>query len=543
VSAKKRGVPTREWLASLNKWVSQCFQTQPLWRVRTPQRHWFCPYCGRAAFKAAPDGDLVRLISNHLAQQCEPFEEIGAVSIFNYAGLQARALPLRIKGWLGSTPAWRVRDHRERWVCPYCIRTTEASLAGGRVSREVLDQIIAHVTSCSAYKPETATRFHALEDIHDAVAERGTQEKLLDQINQLVRTQPVWQVILNNQNWVCPYCRRAIHDVAIRSTFELQNNAPSLICSHLTEVCRGYAEAHPAATSAERLLEAAHGRQVGQTSRIERERVTGQELGRASQVFNSVREELSEQASEMDLELAEARSKQLSMLPSLPVIPGLEFYVHYEPSHILAGDFYDFIELTNDRLGIAVGDVTGHGVNAALVMGMCKKVLNLMARMHDSPTKAVQRANDEIIKDLDGRTFVSLLYGELDPNSATLRFVRAGHEPLLVYNSERYPELQVLKPKGMAVGLTKGARFADTLKEATLTLQPGDLCCLYTDGLTEAQDPGGEEFGTARLHDLIASNGEAGAEELVQLILRQLRLFADGKPLDDDLTILTLRYG
>jgi len=129
VSAKKRGVPTREWLASLNKWVSQCFQTQPLWRVRTPQRHWFCPYCGRAAFKAAPDGDLVRLISNHLAQQCEPFEEIGAVSIFNYAGLQARALPLRIKGWLGSTPAWRVRDHRERWVCPYCIRTTEASLA------------------------------------------------------------------------------------------------------------------------------------------------------------------------------------------------------------------------------------------------------------------------------------------------------------------------------------------------------------------------------------------------------------------------------
>lgn len=556
----------RLWVDELRKWVRLCVSRQPVWQVTVFGDHWFCPYCGKIRVVAKPGEEMIQQIADvHLANDCDPFDDIGQPPIFPLKELQRRALHFFVKKNITSNPAWQVRDRSNRWVNPYSTHPTDIVL-GSKIDKTVLNLIVEHLQKDPELEKRGWDGFRSVEQIRQAVAKRATMEKVVSKLTRLVKEQDVWKVLTPSGAWICPYCRKVVETIVVRTPIDIEVNLPRMIADHLQGGCDGYKNKVAPATDALRLSNEALGvnptatttaspvnqRQgVPEMARPQqpggagpRPSVTQVDLGRITQVMMGEEAALAEQSAKIEKELQLAREKQRRMLPSeLPKIENLSFAVHYEPCDELGGDFYDFIELGQGKLGISIGDVTGHGVNAALVMGMCKKVMNLVAKFEFSPAKSLSLANEEIIKDLDGQTFVSMWYGILDPATGHLRYARAGHEPLMLYNVNRTPKHQHFKPRGMAVGLISGDKFEKLTEEAELQLIPGDLLILYTDGIPELQNPEGDQFGREGIEACVEKSAASPTPEgAIQALLSGAKDFARGVPVDDDLTILAWRF-
>ncbi len=231
------------------------------------------------------------------------------------------------------------------------------------------------------------------------------------------------------------------------------------------------------------------------------------------------------------------------MLPAeVPKAEGYELYCLYHPAEHIGGDFYDFFSLSDHEIAFLIGDVSGHGLEAALIMAMVRKSLKLHAQHHRSPAEVLRRTNLDINADLDARTFVSACYGVLDARGASLTFARAGHNLPVLFNPRRSPPIRHLESKGMVMGVYRGGLFDSTIEEMEIGMRPGDTLVLYTDGLTEARSPAGEPFGTGRLEAALArTHGDLDCQTLAGLLLEDVRTFAAGTPSDDDIAILCLR--
>lgn len=244
---------------------------------------------------------------------------------------------------------------------------------------------------------------------------------------------------------------------------------------------------------------------------------------------------------DMQTELEEAARKVQMMLPELPDLGEYELAVHYSPMEGVGGDFYDFIEIDEHRLGIVIGDVAGHGMGAAMVMSMTKQALKLFSRIHGKTTEALIRANAEIHGALKGELFVSIFFAILDRRTHVLSYARAGHNPPFLHNPSRDPATRTLDGKGMVVGSTGSKRFGDVLEEVSIPLEPGDLILLYTDGLVEAMNEESEEFGEDRLVLSLEANVDCEAQLIVDRLARNVTGFSRAQ--DDDRTMLVLRVG
>jgi len=246
--------------------------------------------------------------------------------------------------------------------------------------------------------------------------------------------------------------------------------------------------------------------------------------------------------------IPEAQRRQLHMLPKPPHITGFDFDCCYLPCSDVSGDFYDFVKIDETRLGICIGDVSGHGIEAAMVMGMAKKSLQLFARDGCSPKEVLALANHDLGQDLLEGTFVSAAYGILDTKKRTFTFARAGNNPPYLVNPARSPAVTTLKPPGLALGVDKvGSRFVKATQEITIQLKPGDLVFQYTDGVVEAQSPGvktalkknaQEEFGEDRLQDLLLQNTNLPIPMLLALIENAVKKHAGFAALEDDITMI-----
>jgi sigma-B regulation protein RsbU (phosphoserine phosphatase) len=244
---------------------------------------------------------------------------------------------------------------------------------------------------------------------------------------------------------------------------------------------------------------------------------------------------------ELQQSLDVAKKRQLFMLPDVPQIDGYEFDASYEPAAEISGDFYDFIDLGAGRIGVLIADVSGHGVEAAIVMGLAKKSLSFFARSSDGPTETLTRGNDDLCADLDAETFLTAVYVVLDAETGVMAFARAGHPMPVLWNPKRTPPHQQLKSRGMMVGMTAGARFARTLQEVTVELVPGDLVFLYTDGLTEARSPSGEQFGLDRLLGILGSKPRSSPTRVLEAVRDAVDRFTGGREHEDDMTMIAFR--
>jgi sigma-B regulation protein RsbU (phosphoserine phosphatase) len=248
-----------------------------------------------------------------------------------------------------------------------------------------------------------------------------------------------------------------------------------------------------------------------------------------------------ERAKQREHAMKEARSKQLRLLPEVPELAGFEFARLYKPCDAVGGDFYAFFRTSDDAQAIAIGDISGHGIEAALLMGLAKKLLEVHGRGRASPAQTLALANRDIFTDLDERTFVTVFYALLDPRTRSLRFSRAGHEPLLLYNPERTPTLSILDSKGMALGMDEGPSFEQTIEEVEVTLRPGDLVLQYTDGITEAMNARNEPFGHDRLYAVLEEHGRHEAEYVLWRIEKAVEAFRGREPRRDDMTMIALK--
>jgi steroid delta-isomerase-like uncharacterized protein len=237
----------------------------------------------------------------------------------------------------------------------------------------------------------------------------------------------------------------------------------------------------------------------------------------------------------IEQELRVARRIQRSLLPeATPALEGWQLAAYYEPAREVGGDFYDFLELEDGRLGLVVGDATGKGMPAALVMATTRGMLRAVAQSLDSPGEVLARVNDALYPDVPSAMFVTCFYAILDPLAGRLRYANAGHDlPYVLRNGEGAHKLRAT---GMPLGLMPEMGYE--VKEAVL--REGDSVLFYSDGLVEAHDPDYEMFGFPRLGALVAEHGKE--RSLVDALLEELYSFTgEGWEQEDDITLLTLR--
>jgi len=240
----------------------------------------------------------------------------------------------------------------------------------------------------------------------------------------------------------------------------------------------------------------------------------------------------------VEQELQVARRIQQSSLPKeVPELEGWQISPFYQPAREVGGDFYDFHPLSEGRLGLLVGDATGKGVPAALVMSTTCGMLQLAAQdlESSSPSEVLRRVNEALLARIPANTFVTCFYCILDPKSASLSYANAGHDlPYVLRGSGG--ECEELRARGMPLGLMPGMSY----EEKETILEAGESTLFYSDGLVEAHDPKGEMFGFPRLRELVGEHGEEGSLE--EALLEELHSFVgDGWEQEDDITLLTLR--
>jgi serine phosphatase RsbU (regulator of sigma subunit)/CHASE1-domain containing sensor protein/anti-sigma regulatory factor (Ser/Thr protein kinase) len=238
----------------------------------------------------------------------------------------------------------------------------------------------------------------------------------------------------------------------------------------------------------------------------------------------------------VEQELGTARSIQHALLPDdLPKLEGWKIAYHYQPAREVGGDFYDFLRLQDGRVGIVIGDVSGKGIAAALVMANTQSVLRAVAKRGDvAPGRVLAEANEVLYTYIPSGTFVTCFYGVLDPQSGRIVYANAGHDlPYL----QRDGDARELRARGMPLGLMSGMFY----EEAEAVLTAGDDLLFYSDGLVEAHDPEGEMFGFPRLRELIMVRAAGSGGELVDFLLAELTRFTgEDSEQEDDITLVTL---
>ena len=238
-------------------------------------------------------------------------------------------------------------------------------------------------------------------------------------------------------------------------------------------------------------------------------------------------------------DMIHARKLQEKFLQQAPDVPGFQIASRFEACTDITGDFFVFIPLPDGCIGFAIGDVSGHGVQAGLIMSMAKKTLEIYAAQALGPADTLARVNDALVADLGGKMFISMCYAVMDPNEGTITWARAGHNPALRYNlvSEAASEI---KPKGMVVGMKSGAIFRQSLEEEVTSIDPGDVFLLYTDGITETMNLQHEEFGPERLSEIVKQFAGDGPDVLVDQIMDRIRHFRGPRPPSDDATMIAM---
>jgi len=236
-------------------------------------------------------------------------------------------------------------------------------------------------------------------------------------------------------------------------------------------------------------------------------------------------------------ELERAREIQQALLPEqIPQIPGFDIAGAWEPARVVGGDYFDVIKLSPGKLGICIADVVGKSVSAALLMANVQATVRAFASESASPSWLCERVNAVLCNNIASGKFVTLFYGVLDAERHILEYTNAGHLRPIVLNDSR--AAQQLENGGALLGVFPEWKYEDSVAQ----LAPGDRLLLFTDGITEAAKPDGEEFGEQRLIDTATILAQRSSAELKDKLLSQVKNFCDSQ-LADDATLIVVTVG
>jgi sigma-B regulation protein RsbU (phosphoserine phosphatase) len=245
-------------------------------------------------------------------------------------------------------------------------------------------------------------------------------------------------------------------------------------------------------------------------------------------------EQIERERLEQELQLASEIQQRFQPTTS-PVVPGYEMQGISFPCYEIGGDYYDFIKRADGRLVITLGDVSGKGTAAALLMSSLHAAVHAQAASHNSLVETISAVNNYLADNTPTNRFVTLFYAELDPQTGSLAFINAGHNPPLIVHAAGTTEN--LASGGLPLGIRPNADY----KEGRTQLQQSDVLVIYSDGVSEAVSPQGEEFGTGRLYDVVSRNMEASAAGIRDRIEAALTKWAQGTPAADDITLVIVK--
>lgn len=243
----------------------------------------------------------------------------------------------------------------------------------------------------------------------------------------------------------------------------------------------------------------------------------------------------------LDQDLQVAYEIQRILLPNTaPDVPGFQIAGINIPARQVSGDYYDYVTVDAQHTGVAIADVSGKGVPASLIMATCRSVLRSKAEDHLSPADVLHRVNAQIFPDIKEDMFISMAYVILEKNSPHVILSRAGHDAPLHY-SARERTIKRINPPGMAIGIDTGGVFDRVTGDFSFSLEPDDCLILYTDGVTEALDAKGDEFGMERLVESILASAQDGAAGIITRLTDELRTFIGTQAQHDDVTLIVIR--
>lgn len=247
-----------------------------------------------------------------------------------------------------------------------------------------------------------------------------------------------------------------------------------------------------------------------------------------------------EQKRQLDRDMQAAQQIQESLLPQhLPVLEGVRLAAYNLPALNVGGDYYDFIQIDDDHLGIAIADVAGKGIGGAMMMAVCQGVLRARAAQEQSPARMLSELNRVLSANLAEDMFITMLYMILNTRTRELKFARAGHErPLLKRAHNGAPE--TLDAAGLAIGLAAAEIFDSAIKDVSVQLAIGDTVVVYTDGVTDALNDKNEDWGTERLLQTIDTESASGVDALTKTIRDRITRHVGAQQQYDDITLIAL---
>ena len=258
-------------------------------------------------------------------------------------------------------------------------------------------------------------------------------------------------------------------------------------------------------------------------------------------LYNAIIYSEANEKKRLDHDLAIARDIQRILLPAeAPIVNGFEISGMNVPARQVSGDYFDYIKVDDEHLGVAIADVSGKGIPASLIMAICRSVLRSQAIGNPSPADVLQKVNRQLYPDIKEDMFISMAYLVLDHVRGGVTLARAGHDAPLLYQ-QKSQTLTPLKTPGMVVGIDSGDVFDRLTTDVAVSLERNDCILLYTDGITEALDNEGNEFGLERTIGSVQSSAKEGAQAIVTRLIDDLRNFVGSTPQNDDITMIAIR--
>lgn len=242
----------------------------------------------------------------------------------------------------------------------------------------------------------------------------------------------------------------------------------------------------------------------------------------------------------LEQELKVAYEFQRMLLPKeCPETPFLDIAVYNKPALEVGGDYYDFFWVDEDNLGFVIADVSGKGIPGALIMSMVRSTVRAESTNCLSPKAVLAKVNERILKDTKDNVFITMTYGIIDLKNMKMKFVRAGHEPIILLD-EFKEDYNSYAPEGIALGLVPDKLF-DVIEEVEINLKPGNTAVLYTDGVIEALNDEVEEYGKERFINTLKENFHENPNQIIDKIVSDINKFTKGIEQQDDITLLAIK--
>jgi sigma-B regulation protein RsbU (phosphoserine phosphatase) len=238
----------------------------------------------------------------------------------------------------------------------------------------------------------------------------------------------------------------------------------------------------------------------------------------------------------LETQLEVARQVQLELLPpSDPKLEGYDISAYNFPTEEVSGDYYDWVKIYDDQIGLVIADVSGKGVPAALMMAFLRASLRGATHIGYAPHISMAKVNYLLWESIERNQFVTAFYGILDASTRSLSYSNAGHNPALLLDAKG--NIRFMERGGLPLGMFRDTRY----HEYYLTLEAGEVLVLYTDGVTEAMNPAGEEFGRERLARSVRAAAHLSARDLILALHRDVNEWTDGRGAGDDATFFVIK--